>query len=97
MLEKYYQLVNRLSTAAFLNKNGVKTKCLYIYFTNGYNKRIIVNRNRIETCENKNASKEDFLEKINEEYDVLVGAPKEVLGNLLVEPVFINAENGNND
>lgn len=96
LLGDYYQLVNRLATAAFLNNNGVKTKCLYIYFTNGYNKRI-VEKNRIRPYENDNASKEDFLEKINEEYNVLVGGSKDALGDLLVEPVFINAENGNND
>lgn len=96
LLGDYYQLVNRLATAAFLNNNGVKTKCLYIYFTNGYNKRT-VEKNRIMPYKNDNASKEDFLEKINEEYNVLVGGNKEALGDLLVEPVFINAENGNND
>ena len=96
LLGDYYQLVNRLATAAFLNNNGVKTKCLYIYFTNGYNKRI-VEKNRIKSCKNDNASKEGFLKKINEEYNVLVGGSKDALGDLLVEPVFINAENGNND
>jgi len=38
--KKYYQLANRLVCADFLHQNGVSAKLLYVYFLNGYDKKI---------------------------------------------------------
>ena len=47
-LQEYYQLANRLATSALLNKHGIKTKILYIYFVDGYRKRVLEKKGRAE-------------------------------------------------
>lgn len=84
-LKNYYQLANRLGTAAFLTNNGIDTRCIYIYFLNGYEKSI-------EPKDVKNASAEMFYEEIKKEegYLQLEG---ENLKQLLYR-VFIDAKSG---
>lgn len=81
-LGKYYQLANRLATAAFLKNNGIDSRCIYIYFINGYEK----------PNEIKNASAEMFIDEINQEKDVL-GLEGDHLEDLLYH-VFIDAKTG---
>ena len=84
-LGKYYQLANRLATAAFLSKNGISSKCLYIYFTNGYNK----------DYDTKSASTEDFRIAIDKEKKEL-NLNQDIIDTLYTE-IFIEATSGKND
>lgn len=94
-LGDYYQLANRLATAALLNKQGVKTKILYIYFVNGYRKRVVEKINdtkeRIFETLNMNATKEQFEEAINKEMSAL-GIDKDSVSDILAPSVFVDAE-----
>ncbi|MBQ6311193.1 MAG: hypothetical protein IJK74_06565 [Bacteroidales bacterium] len=93
-LQDYYQLANRLATAALLNKHGIKTKVLYIYFINGYRKRVLEKKGRVEVLfetVNLNASEEKFREAIAKEMQML-GINHDDVSDLLVPPVFVNAE-----
>ncbi len=81
-LGNYYQLANRLATAAFLKNNGIDSRCIYIYFINGYEK----------PNEIKNASAEMFIDEINNEKAVL-GLKGGHLEDLL-QHVFIDAKTG---
>lgn len=94
-LQEYYQLANRLATASFLNKHGIKTKVLYIYFVNGYRKRVVerVNGKKEKLFEtvNKNASKEQFETAIEKEMKTL-GIDHASVSSILAHPVFVNAE-----
>ena len=87
-------MANRLATAALLNKHGIKTKVLYIYFVNGYRKRIVEKVNRsekiVETY-NLNAEREEFEKAIKDELGTL-GIDHESVSSFLCSPVFINAE-----
>ena len=89
-MRRYYQLANRLATTALLQKHGVEAKTLYIYFVNGYRKRIEVSRKLIEV-DNKNTSKEEFQQAIKTELFELDVKESQV-SNLLAPPVFIDAE-----
>lgn len=89
-LRNYYQLANRMATAALLNKHGIKTKILYIYFTNGYDKRI-VDANRIVRIYEDNASKSDYEKAIEKEETALGIHQNDKLTQLLAPHVFINA------
>lgn len=62
-MKEYYQLTNRLATAAYLSNNGVKAKCLYIYFLNGYNK----------PNDNKSVQKEDDFKKAIDQEMIALG------------------------
>ncbi len=93
-LQDYYQLANRLATAALLNKHGIKTKVLYIYFVNGYRKRVIEKQGRSEILfetVNLNASEEEFRTAIAKEMETL-GITYDDVSDLLAPPVFVNAE-----
>lgn len=93
-LQDYYQLANRLATAALLNKHGIKTKVLYIYFLNGYRKRVVEKEGRNEKIfetVNLNATEEQFRSAISSELRVL-GIDHDAVSGLLAPPVFINAE-----
>lgn len=81
-LVDYYQLANRLATAAFLRNNGIEARCLYIYFLNGYEKPNDI----------KNASLEMFVDEINKEKAAL-GLKGEHLDDLLFH-VFLDAKTG---
>jgi hypothetical protein len=85
----YYQLANRLATTALLNKHGIKAKTLCLFFTNGYNKRAIVNGNIQSLC-NKNTTREEFETAISLEMHTLSITPESV-AHLLTPPVFIDA------
>lgn len=88
-LRQPYQLANRLATAALLNRNGVKTKILYLFFENGYNKRQIIDK-EIVIIENKDTQKSDFEDALNREM-TLLGISRDTIKNLFVTPVYINA------
>lgn len=94
-LQEYYQLANRLATASLLNNYGVKTKVLYIYFVNGYRKRVVEKVNgreeKLFETVNKNASKEQFEIAIEKEMKTL-GIDHASVSSLLVTPVFVDAE-----
>ena len=93
-LRDYYQLANRLATAALLNKHGIKTKVLYIYFVNGYRKRVLEKeglKEKIFETVNLNATEEQFRSAIALELQIL-GITHDAVSNLLAPPVFINAE-----
>ena len=93
-LKDYYQLANRLATAALLNKHGIKTKVLYLYFVNGYRKRVLEKEGRKENIYetvNLNATEEQFKNAIDAELQTL-GVNHDTVSNLLAPPVFINAE-----
>ena len=93
-LQDYYQMANRLATAALLNKNGIKTKVLYVYFVNGYRKRVIEKvdrKERIYETVNLNATEEQFRIAIQDEMNAL-GISHDSVASLLAPPVFVNAE-----
>ena len=93
-LKEYYQMANRLATAALLNKNGINTKVLYIYFVNGYRKRqveIVSGKEKIYETVNLNASKEQFEKTIKDEM-IALGISKDQVASILAPPVFIDAE-----
>ncbi len=82
-LGPYYQLANRLATAAFLKNKGFEARCLYIYFLNGYEKK----------NDNKSvASPEIYLDEIHNEIADL-GLNQDELKPLLYH-VFIDAKTG---
>ena len=88
------QMANRLATAALLNKNGIKTKVLYVYFVNGYRKRVIEKvdrKERIYETVNLNATEEQFRIAIQDEMNAL-GISHDSVASLLAPPVFVNAE-----
>ena len=78
-----------MATAALLNRNGVKTKILYLFFENGYNKRQIIDK-EIVIIENKDTQKSDFEDALNREM-TLLGISRDTIKNLFVTPVYINA------
>lgn len=82
----FYQLANRLGTAAFLTNNGFETKCIYIYFLNGYDNP----RKKDETKTVKTV--EEFKKAIKNEMNVL-GLKQDEVKSLLYH-VFVDAENG---
>lgn len=93
-LQEYYQLANRLATSALLNKHGIKTKVLYIYFVNGYRKRVLEKKGRVEVpyeTVNLNASEDKFKTAIEVEMQTL-GINHDDVSDLLAPPVFVNAE-----
>ena len=93
-LKEYYQLANRLATAALLNKHGVKTKVLYIYFVNGYRKRVVERpdgKEQIYETVNYNATEEQFKKAIEKEMSVL-GINYDSTTSILCPSVFVNAE-----
>lgn len=96
-LGKYYQLANRLATAALLNKHGIKTKVLYIYFTNGFDKRIIESRKIVRIYED-NASQKDYEKAIIREKRALSISERESnVSKLLSAPIFIKADSKDYD
>ena len=91
-LKKYYQLANRLATAALLNKHGIKTKVLYIYFINGFDKRIIESKKIVRIYED-NASQKDYEKAIIREKNALSISERESnVSKLLSAPIFIKAD-----
>lgn len=93
-LKEYYQLANRLATAALLNKHGVTTKVLYVYFVNGYRKRIVErsgDKEKTITTVNYNATEEQFKMAIEKEMDTL-GIDNDSVASILSPSVFIDAE-----
>ena len=93
-LQEYYQLANRLATSALLNKHGIKTKVLYVYFVNGYRKRVVEKEDRKEKIYetvNLNATEEQFRIAIQDEMNAL-GISHDSVASLLAPPVFVNAE-----
>lgn len=95
-LRDYYQLANRMATAALLNKHGIKTKVLYIYFTNGYDKRI-VDEGKVVRIYEDNASESDYEKAIEKEEKGLGIYQNDKLKQLLTPPVFINAYGDKNN
>ena len=96
-LKKYYQLANRLATAALLNKHGIKTKVLYIYFINGFDKRVVESQKIFRVYED-NASQTDYEKAINREKQSLSILGKESsVRKLLSAPVFIKADSKDYD
>ena len=91
-LKNYYQFANRLATTIFLKKHlndiNLDVKLLYIYFVNGYLKKI-KEGNDI----NKNTNKTRFEQAIKKEKEIL-GLKDVPLNDYLVE-LFIDAETGN--
>ena len=93
-LQEYYQLANRLATSALLNKHGIKTKVLYIYFVNGYRKRVLEKKGRVEVpyeTVNLNTSEDKFKTAIEVGMQAL-GINHDDVSDLLAPPVFVNAE-----
>ena len=96
-LKKYYQLANRLATAAFLTKHEIKTKALYIYFINGFDKRV-VESDKIFRVYEDNASQGDYEKAIIREKRSLSIIDKESsLRKLLAAPIFIKADSKDYD
>lgn len=93
-LGHYYQFANRIATAALLNKNGIKTKVIYIYFTNGFNiHNLSKNGQKVISVDgSNNATKEAFLKAIEKEKKALSLDGFDSLKLLLAEPVFIKAD-----
>ena len=93
-LQEYYQLANRLATTALLNKHGIRTKVLYLFFVNGYRKRVLEKDGRgekiFETV-NLNATEAQFKDAIALEMRTL-GINHDLVSDLLAPPVFIDAE-----
>ena len=81
-LGEYYQMANRLATAAYLNNKGYSTKVLYIYFENGFY------TNDSNNCD---ATKEEFQMAISKEKETLgINNDSKINEELLCE-VFIDA------
>lgn len=95
-LNDYYQIANRLATTAFLQKQlkseGASAKTLCIFFTNGFSKPVLGERNKIIEMDNTDnpTSICDFEKAINKEMDTL-GITEEQVASLLTKPVFIDA------
>ncbi|MGL4908977.1 MAG: hypothetical protein ACRC9X_02435 [Bacteroidales bacterium] len=86
---KYYQLANRLAFINFLLENNIKASLLYIYFINGYNKRILRDGKK-ETVEKKSVESIDiWKEALNKEYNEL-GLNEEA--QKYISNVFIDCE-----
>lgn len=98
-LGDYYQFANRVATAALLNKHGIKTKVIYIYFTNGFNVRVLSDNGQkvIAVKGSQNASKEDFFAAIKKEKEALSILDNKRLDLLLAAPIFIKAESDKYD
>lgn len=86
-LNLYYQFANRISMMAFLNRNGLNAKAIYIYFENGYNKRWVIGK-RIKPVSDKGAGKMQFDEAIQKELSYL-NIEKANLSELVVH-IYIN-------
>lgn len=95
-LKNYYQFANRLATTIFLKKHlndiNLDVKLLYIYFVNGYLKKI-KEGNVLYPTINKNTNKRRFKQAIKKEKEIL-GLKDVPLNDYLVE-LFIDAETGN--
>lgn len=95
-LKNYYQFANRLATTIFLkkylNEVNLDVKLLYIYFVNGYLKKI-KESDKIYTTVNKNTDETKFNQAIKKEKEIL-GLKGVSLNDYLVE-VFIDAKTGN--
>jgi hypothetical protein len=83
-LGKYYQLANRLSMAVMLNRCGIKTKVVYLFFENGF-KRIDGNK-----LDDQSATREDFENELIHKLEGL-GITNEQVENLLAK-VFVDVE-----
>lgn len=89
-LGQYYQLANRLAFLNFLRKNKIESHLVYIYFLNGYRKRVYDGKRLIEQ-ENKNVDTQDEWESaIIEQYKEL-GLMNVNLDDYLFK-VFIDCE-----
>ena len=88
-IKDYYQLANRLATTALLNKYGIKTYTLCLFFENGYKKKAIVNK-KLKVLSDKDTSKEEFENAIITEMNTL-GISHEMVANIMAPNVFINA------
>ena len=84
-----YQLANRLATASLIS-NYIPAKVLYIFFENGYRKRILVGKKPFE-YRNLNSSKPDFEQAFANELKEL-GITPELVKDILAPAVYINAE-----
>ena len=84
-VKEYYQLANRLATAALLHKHNIKAKVLYLFFENGYKK---ISYRKI----NKSASKGDFKKAMEAEKKALGISDEKALDKIMARPVFIDAE-----
>lgn len=88
-LNNNYQLANRLATAALI-RNFIPAKVLYIFFENGYRKRIL-DGEKICQYRNLNASKHEFEQAFANEMKDLGITPEQVK-DILAPAVYINAE-----
>lgn len=84
----YYQFANRISMMAFLNRNGLNAKALYVYFENGYTKQRVIG-SKIEFVKDMGARKREFDEAIQKELSYL-NIKKATLSELVAH-VYINA------
>lgn len=84
----YYQLANRLATTSLINKY-TPAKMLYLYFTNGYSRRVVMKQGNIVEIQNLNASRQNFEKAIRNEMETL-GISEKDFKNLVI-PVFIDA------
>lgn len=80
-LGDYYQFANRLTTTMFLNKHGIKTKLICLFFIDGYPAK-------------RDITKDDFQDAIKKEREEL-GLTNVDLSKYVVN-VFIDANKGNN-
>ncbi len=95
-LKQYYQFANRLATAALLNKHGIVAKVLYVYFTNGFDRRI-VESNKICSIYEDNATQAKFEKAIEKEKKSLSIIGLDTVNTLLAPPVFIKADSESYD
>ena len=68
---RYYQLANRLAFIAFLNRQKIDAKLVYIYFINGYKKRVIVNGKTNEIEDKGVKTEKEWNVEIEKEYKEL--------------------------
>lgn len=95
-LKNYYQFANRLATAALLNKHEIEARVLYVYFTNGFDKRIVEDQKIFRVYED-NATIADFERAIKKEKKNLSIIGCETVNALLAPPVFIKADSKDYD
>ncbi|KYC50426.1 MAG: hypothetical protein AMQ74_01255 [Candidatus Methanofastidiosum methylothiophilum] len=86
----YYQLANRLAFTHYLNKEGINAGLVYIYFIDGYKKRVIEGE-KVKVEEDKGVkTKEEWLSAIRAEYKEL-GIDESKIKKHICN-IFINCE-----
>lgn len=90
-LRESYQFANRLATTAFLQNLDINTKFLYIFFKNGYSRRVVYNEKIYEVFNKDEDSSEDkYKAAFNLELKNL-GITYDSIKDLCCNPILFDA------